>query len=584
MTATPTIGRPWSREQLLAYQRDRLEALLRHAVDSSPYYREVLGPHPDAEWLEQLPTLPKATLMAEFDRIVTDPALSRSKLERLLEHETDGVYGGRYRFFSTSGTTGEPALLVYSHAEFAHWVGVTMQTLAEAGVSPETRLVGIGAPNPLHISRRLVDAIRNERGGVVPKLYVTTPLPALVEALNEYGPQAIVTYSSLAGLLADEQLDGRLRIRPTLVLVTSEVLTEHAERRIREAWGIAPTQLYASTEAPILASGPGGGLCIREDEVLLEVVNRENCPLPPGTPGEKVLMTNLVNRTQPLIRYELEDSVELADGFARDGSPFRRIARIQGRTQEILRLRAPDGREVAVHPYVLHDAFTPFAQLAQYQIVHDEQRLRARIVLRRSAAPDTADRVRDALRAAVERAGAAPPPVEVEQVERIERDRGPAAKAKLIAAVAAVLAAAAFAGSASARATFTAGGYVGSVSGSHSFVALVLGTHGAVRAYVSNAHEVAERFAGTAGGGGLSATSKDGYRLRLTLAHERAFGTLRFPSGAVHPFSARAVSAPGRLFRIVLGPPDRPYLGGWIVWNPGEALGHLVRSPSTRGE
>jgi len=582
MTATPTIDRAWSRERLLAYQRDRLEALLRYAAGSSPYYREVLGPHPDADWLEQLPTLSKATLMAEFDRIVTDPALSRSKLERLLERGSDGVYAG-YRFFSTSGTTGEPALLVYSQDEFAHWVGVTVRAMGEAGVTPETRLVGIGAPNPLHISRRLVDAIRDARGGEMPALYVTTPLAELVEALNEHRPDGIATYASVAALLADEQLDGRLRIRPAFVLTTSEVLTDAAERRIREAWGVAPTQLYASTEAPVLACGGGGGLRIREDEVLLEVVDEHNRPLPPGTPGDKVLLTNLVNRTQPLIRYELEDSVELADGFAADGSPFRRIARIQGRTEDILRLRAPDGGEVVVHPYVLHEALTPFAQLAQYQIVHGGQRLRARIVLRRSAAPDTAERVRDALRAAVERVGAAPPAVEVEQVERIERDRGPAAKAKLIAAIAAVVAAAALVGSASARTTFSAGGYVGSVSGSHSFVALVLGTHGAVRAYVSDAHQVAERFAGTAGEGGLSVMSKHGYRLHLTLADGRAFGTVRFPSGAVHAFDARAVSGPGRLFQIVLGPPDERYLGGWIVWNPGEALGRLVRSPSTQG-
>ena len=161
--------------------------------------------------------------------------------------------------------------------------------------------------------------------------------------------------------------------------------------------------------------------------------------------------------------------------------------------------------------------------------------------------------------------------------------RGPA-KAKLIAAVVAVVAAAAFVGSASARTTFTAGDYVGSLRGSSSFVALLLGERGGVRAYVSDAHKVAEWFDGNAGDGGFSATSKHGYRLRLTLAHGRAVGTVRFPSGAVHAFSARAVSGPGRLFRIVLGPPERPYLGGWIVWNPGEALGHVVPSPLTQLE
>src|SRR5262249_10588051 len=135
---------------------------------------------------------------------------------------------------------------------------------------------------------------------------------------------------------------------------------------------------------------------------------------------------------------------------------------------------------------------------------------------------------------------------------------------------------------ASARATFVAGSYVGSVRGSHSFVAVVLGAHGSVRAYVSNAHQIAERFAGTVGEGGLSATSKHGYRLPLRFAHRRAFGAVRFPTGAVHTFSAVPVARPGRLYRIELGPPERRYLGGWIVWDPGAALGVVVRSPSTR--
>src|SRR5262249_58966280 len=100
---------------------------------------------------------------------------------------------------------------------------------------------------------------------------VTTPLAELVEALNEYGPDGIATYSSVAALLADAQLEGRLRIRPTFVLTTSEVLTDQAERRIRQAWGVAPTQLYASTEAPVLACRGPRRRTIEGDRGVLEM-------------------------------------------------------------------------------------------------------------------------------------------------------------------------------------------------------------------------------------------------------------------------------------------------------------------------
>jgi len=70
----------WTRDDLLAYQTVRIRALISHAVSSSPYYRDVLGADAAERPLAELPTLPKATLMEEFDRVVTDPQLRLSDL------------------------------------------------------------------------------------------------------------------------------------------------------------------------------------------------------------------------------------------------------------------------------------------------------------------------------------------------------------------------------------------------------------------------------------------------------------------------------------------------------------------------
>src|SRR5690348_12735005 len=73
----------WSRDQLLSYQRDCLHELLEHAVGRSPYYRAVLGRDALAAdiRLEDLPTLSKATLMEQFDRVLADPRLRLSAVE-----------------------------------------------------------------------------------------------------------------------------------------------------------------------------------------------------------------------------------------------------------------------------------------------------------------------------------------------------------------------------------------------------------------------------------------------------------------------------------------------------------------------
>ena len=429
----------WSRERLLAFQREGLRALLAHAVSASPHYRETLGPDAASGEvaLEELPTLAKATLIEEFDRIVTDPRLRLADLEaHAAGSEAAGRFLDRYRVFSTSGTTGLRAIVVYSEEEFALWLAVHLRLFHRIGITPQTRLAAIGAPSPLHLTNQLFAAFQSGRVGT-PRLSVVTPLAETVAALNEYRPDALLGYPSIIALLAQEQLDRRLRIAPRIVGLGGEVLTDEARGRMHEAWGLEPAQVYAATETPILASStpPDYGLHISEDLLVLEVVDERNRPVTPGTPGYKVLVTNLVNRAQPLIRYELSDSVLLADDPDPSGLPYRRIARIDGRSDDILHLPAREGSEVAVHPYRLRAPFAALPAVRQYQIVHNQQGLQVRIVLHASAPADTPARVRAALQAALDDAGVGPLPIEVAPVAAIEREPGHAAKLKLVKAM-----------------------------------------------------------------------------------------------------------------------------------------------------
>jgi len=426
----------WPRERILAHRQQGLRALLAHAAAASPYYREVLGPDAgrDEIPLAALPVLTKETLVDQFDRIVTEPDVKLAALEAHLRGpDPEGLYAGRFRAFSTSGTSGLRALIVYSEDEFRFWVAVSLRLFARIGITPETRLAAIGAPSSLHITRQLFAAFRSGRSGA-PRLSVLTPLDELVAALNDYRPEAVVGYASIAALLAQEQLEGRLRIAPRVVAVSSEVLTDEARGWIRDAWAVDPTEVYASTEVLYLASStpPHPGMHLYEDLAILEVVDEHNRAVPPGRPGYKVLVTNLYNRTQPLIRYELADSVTLAEGPDASGLPFRRLAAVDGRSDDILRFPGPSGGDIAVHPYRLRAPLAAFGELRQYQIAQRERRLEIRVVLGPGAARDTPACVRAEMLRTLGDAGALPPHVEVVPVARIERESGHAAKLKLV--------------------------------------------------------------------------------------------------------------------------------------------------------
>jgi phenylacetate-coenzyme A ligase PaaK-like adenylate-forming protein len=316
-------------------------------------------------------------------------------------------------------------------------VAVWLRLMARVGVNGGSRLAGIGAPSPLHMSKQLGAAITGTPLDA-PALSVVTPLDELVAALSAQQPDTLVTYPSVAACLAEEQLEGRLRIAPERVLVVSEVVTDEVRGRIADAWGEIPLEAYAATEAPLISSSSldRHGMLVTDDFVIVEVVDEENQPVPPGEAGAKVLLTNLVNRTQPLIRYELSDSVTLACGPDPGGRPYGRIASVDGRSDDILRMPGRNGREVAVHPFRLRAPFAYLPEVRQYQIVHDPAGLQVRVVLREAAPGDAPERVRAALAGELESAGALPPPIAVTPVDAIEREPGDAAKLKLIKAAA----------------------------------------------------------------------------------------------------------------------------------------------------
>ena len=165
------------------------------------------------------------------------------------------------------------------------------------------------------------------------RLNATDPIADTVARLNDFRPDSLVGYASVHRLLAEGQLAGRLRISPVAVMSASEVLTDDTRRLVEEAWGL---HLY-------------------EDLVITEVVDQTNRPVPPGTFGAKILVTVLFSRTQPLIRYEMSDSVRLTERRCPCGRPFALLDGIQGRSEDVLHLPGRTGNSIAVHPLVFHD-------------------------------------------------------------------------------------------------------------------------------------------------------------------------------------------------------------------------------------
>jgi putative adenylate-forming enzyme len=414
----------WTRAQIEAHQDEALRRLRNDAYQRSPFYRRFHA-RLENRPLSELPVLTKATLMEHFDELVTDPTVRLDAVRTYLADSTDyHRFLGRYWVSATSGSTGRPGLFLFNQEEWlavlasfarAHdWAGL------EVSLTHRMKMASVASIAPSHMSAQVAATLQSWWMPAL-RLAASEPVETLVERLNTWQPEMLVVYASMARVLADEQLAGRLRIGPDAVFTSSEVLTTETRRRIEAAWGQQPFNQYAATETGGVAAEciQHRGMHLQEDLMFVEVVDERDLPVPPGEYGAKALVSVFASRTQPLIRYELTDSLRLATAPCPCGRPFALVDSVQGRVEDVLHLPAVVDGEIAVQPLLFSEILDTLP-VGGWQVVQEANG--GLTVLLSGVADGFAEQtVREEVAAALARQGAYVPAIEVRQVATIPK-------------------------------------------------------------------------------------------------------------------------------------------------------------------
>jgi len=425
----------WTRGQLEAYQARALQQLRQYAYERSPFYQKFhkgLTGRP----LYELPVLTKAIMMEHFDELVTDRTLH---LQDVHAYATQGEAGQRYqnRYWvnATSGSSGHPGFFLFDEAEWTSVLASFARSQEWSGVwinlTRQQRMATVASISPWHMSSQVSATVKSWWR---PSLRVpaSQPLSKTVTELNEWQPEVLIAYASMAGILADEQLAHRLHIQPKVVYVASEVLTSQTKNRIKEAWSDEPYNQYAATETASIAAEHQScrHMHFFEDLVIPEIVDEQYRPVPPGEDGAKILVTTLFSRTQPLIRYELNDSVRVRAEPHACGSPFAVLESIQGRVEDSLNMPALSGGKVLIRPLVIN-RIMDIVPVSGWQVI--QQADGGLIVLLTGARNGLTDETLvDQISKSLSQEGAQAPYVRVQHVSEIPKT--PSGKAPLIKA------------------------------------------------------------------------------------------------------------------------------------------------------
>jgi phenylacetate-CoA ligase len=273
------------------------------------------------------------------------------------------------RIHASTGTTGRRIVATYTQHDLDDWSDMFRRCYEFAGVTREDRIqvtpgyglwtAGIG----FQLGAEKLGAM------VVP----TGPgnLDLQFEFLVDFQSTVFCATSSFGLLMAEEAQRRGLRDRLNLRIgiFGSERWGESMRVRMRELLGLECFDIYGLTEL----YGPGTGIdCGHHtgihywnDYYLVEIVDPETGRvLPEGTEGE-IVLTTLRKEAMPLVRYRTRDISRLVPGDCPCGSRYPRLARLTGRTDDMVKVRG-----VQVYPAQVDTVLSQIDGLgSEYQIV-----------------------------------------------------------------------------------------------------------------------------------------------------------------------------------------------------------------------
>lgn len=369
---------------LVARRENRLASLIAFARARSPFYGDLYSSLPKGiRDLQDLPPVSKPDLMESFDDWVTDPRVTKASAEAFVA-DTDLVgnyYLDQYALWTTSGTTGEPGIFVHDSGALNVYAALGLLRGIKAWMTTGTLLAFLRRDLRAAIviatgGHWASDAVKELVRGLNPWLSnrlrtysVLTPMRQMVNMLCEYQPNFLLGYPTALALLAHQQEVGGHKISPLLVVTAAEWLTPGARDQIAGAFNCLVRETYAASEFMGIAySCDHGRLHVNNDWVILEPVDEAYQPVPTGQASQTVLLTNLANRVQPIIRYDLGDSITVDPDPCPCGSPLPAI-QVEGRQDDVLYLQAPDGESVPILPMALATVVEEVPCVTRYQII-----------------------------------------------------------------------------------------------------------------------------------------------------------------------------------------------------------------------
>jgi phenylacetate-CoA ligase len=318
-------------------QEEKLRGLLGYLSQKSPFYREL--------FVKNTIDIGEIKTVADLGRIppTTKDDLQQRNNDFLCVPKEDIA-----EYTSTSGTLGSPVTIALTEKDLERLaLNEYNSFLCADGSKDDTYQLMLTLDRQFMAGIAYYMGIRKIGAGVI---RLGPGVPSMQwETIQRLKPTAIVAVPSFILKLIQYAKDAGININETSVkkaicigenIRNTDFSLNILGRKITEAWNIKLYSTYASTEmqTAFTECGQGRGGHYQSDLLIVELLDENNEPVAPHTPGE-VTITTLGVEGMPLLRYKTGDICMYDDGPCACGRTSLRLTPLMGRKKQMIKFK-----------------------------------------------------------------------------------------------------------------------------------------------------------------------------------------------------------------------------------------------------
>ena len=325
------------REKLLQRQSRKLKAFEKEVLSSAPYYQKMLSEGLD---IDSFPIVTKTEFMAEFNGINTVGLDREECMQAAVKAEKNKTFDseiGGYTIGLSTGTSGNRGLFIVSEDERAQWAASVFYKVVKPRLFKKQNVAFC-----LRANSDLYESVQSSFFSF--KFYdIAAPVEDIIRNMQERKPDILCAQPSLLLLLTAAKESNQLNIFPNQIISYAEVLDDADRQKIESIFKLRITEIYQCTEGFLGHTCAHGTMHLNEDNIRFERQMIDNQRFQP-------VITDFVRKSQPVVRYLLNDVLVLRAAPCPCGSAMTAVERIEGRTDDVLVGENEAGELVYIFP------------------------------------------------------------------------------------------------------------------------------------------------------------------------------------------------------------------------------------------